>query len=156
MNDRLLYLGLIAAVLVAAALVGKAVYDYERFRTLNDEGHIASATVRDLKPAHNRRRREGRWVLSYSFETPAKQLVNASVGVSKYLAAQLRVGQRINVVYAPGDPSMTALTPEQAWAVVLYDERLLVPYMAILMVLAWNALERYRRRRPTRKDRPTR
>ena len=42
---------------------------------------------------------------------------------------------------------MTALNPEQAWAVVLYDERVLVPYMALLMVLAWNVLERYRRRR---------
>jgi hypothetical protein len=42
---------------------------------------------------------------------------------------------------------MTALNPEQAWAVVLYDERVLVPYMALLMVLAWNAMERYRRRR---------
>jgi hypothetical protein len=67
--------------------------------------------------------------------------------VSKHLAAQFRVGQRIDVVYPPGDPSMTALTPEQAWAVVLYDERLLVPYMAVLMVLAWNVLERYRRKR---------
>jgi len=113
MSDRLLHVALIVGVLVGAALIGKAVYDYERFRTLNDEGRIASATVRDLKPAHNRRGREGRWL----------------------------------VVYAPGDPSMTALTPEQAWAVVLYDERLLVPYMAMLMVLAWNVLERYRRKR---------
>jgi len=146
MNDRLLYLGLIAGVLVAAALIGKAVYDYERFRTLNDEGKIASATVRDLKPANNRRGREGRWVLYYSFQTPANQHVNATVGVRKSQAAQFRIGQRINVVYAPNDPSLTALNPDQAWAVVLYDERVLVPYMAMLMVLAWNGLERYRGR----------
>jgi hypothetical protein len=146
MSDRLLHVALIVGVLVGAALIGKAVYDYERFRTLNDEGRIASATVRDLKPAHNRRGREGRWLLHYSFKTPANQTVDAAVGVSKHLAAQFRVGQRIDVVYAPGDPSMTALTPEQAWAVVLYDERLLVPYMAVLMVLAWNVLERYRRK----------
>ncbi len=144
MNERLPYLGLIAGVLVAAALIGKAVYDYERYRTLNDEGKIASATVRDLQPAHNRLGREGRWVLDYSFQTPANETVNATVGVPKHLAAQLRVGQSINVVYAPGDPSMTALNPDQAWAVVLFDERLLVPYMALLMVLAWNVLERYR------------
>jgi hypothetical protein len=147
MSDRLLYLGLIAGVLVAAALVGKAVYDYERFRTLKDEGKIASATVHELRPAHNRLGREGRWGLYYTFQTPTNQVVNASVGVSKTLAAQFHVGQRINVVYAPGDPSMTALNPEQAWAVVLYDERVLVPYLAVLMVLAWNVLERYRRGR---------
>jgi hypothetical protein len=145
MNDRLLYIGLIAGVLVAAALIGKTVYDYERFRTLNDEGKIALATVRELRPAHNRLGRAGRWGLYYSFRTPTNQVVNASVGVQPRLAAQFHVGQRINVVYAPGDPSMTALNPEQASAVVLYDERVLVPYMALLMVLAWNLLERYRR-----------
>ncbi len=147
MNDRLLNLGLIIGVLVAAALIGKAAYDYERFRTLNDEGKIASATVSRLQPAHNRLGREGRWVLYYSFQTPANETVHAAVGVRKDLAKQLRVGQRIDVVYAPGDPSMTALNPDQAWAVVLYDERLLVPYMALLMLLAWNVLERYRGRR---------
>jgi len=147
MSDRLLYWGLIAGVLIAAALIGKAAYDYQRYRTLNDEGRIASATVRALKPAHNRLGREGRWLLSYSFKTPANQHIDAAVGVRKSLAEQLRVGQRIDVVYAPGDPSMTALNPDQAWAVVLYDERLLVPYMAVLMVLAWNALEHYRGRR---------
>jgi hypothetical protein len=146
MNDRLLYLGFIAGVLVAAVLTGKAVYDYERFRTLNDEGRIASATVSDLQPAHNRLGRAGRWVLYYSFQTPTNQTVNATVGVSPDLAAQFRVGQRIDVVYAPGDPSMTALNPDQAWAIVLLDERLLVPYMAMLIVLAWNVLERYRGR----------
>jgi len=147
MNDRLLYLGLMASVLAAAALIGKTVYDYERFRTLNDEGKIASATVRELRPAHNRLGREGRWGLYYSFQTSANQHINASVGVQKSLAAQFHVGQRINVVYAPDDPSLTALNPEQAWAVVLYDERVLVPYLAVLMVLAWNVLERYRRGR---------
>ncbi len=146
MSDRLLYLGLLAGVLVGAILIGKAVYDYERYLTFKNDGRIASATVRDLQPAHNRLGREGRWRLSYSFQTPTNQTVNASVGVRKSLATQFRVGQRINVVYAPGDPSMTALDPDEAWAVVLYDERLLVPYMALLMVLAWNALERYRGR----------
>jgi hypothetical protein len=147
MSDRLLQLGLIAGVLVAAALIGKAIYDYERFRTLNDEGKIATATVRELRPAHNRMGREGRWGLYYTFETPANQVVNANVGVSKNLAARFHVGQRIDVVYVPGDPSMTALNSGQAWAVVLYDERVLVPYLALLMVLAWNVLERYRGRR---------
>jgi Protein of unknown function (DUF3592) len=147
LNDRLLFWGLIAGVLVAAALIGKAVYDYQVFRTLNDEGKFASATIRELRPAHNRLGREGRWLLFYSFQTPANETVNAAVGVRKHLAAQFRVGQRINVVYAPDNPSTTSLNPDQAWAVVLYDERLLVPYMAILMVLAWNVLERYRRGR---------
>jgi len=147
MSDRLVYLGLVFGVLVAAALVGKAVYDYRIFRMLNDEGRIVSATVRDLKPAHNRLGRAGRWTLYYSFQTPDNQVVNATVGVQPRLAAQYHVGQRIDVVYAPGDPSTTALNPEQAWSVVLYDERLLVPYMALLMVLAWNAWERYRGRR---------
>ncbi len=100
--------------------------------------------MRDLQPAHNRLGREGRWALSYSFRTPAGQAVDAAIGITKYQAAQLRVGQRIDVVYAPDDPSMTALNPEQAWAIVLADERLLVPYMAILMVFAWNVLQRYR------------
>jgi hypothetical protein len=58
------------------------------------------------------------------------------------LAAQFRAGQRIDVVYAPADPSLTALNPEQAWGVVVYDEWVLVPYMALLMVLGWNVLER--------------
>ncbi len=147
MSDRLLHVGLIVGVLVAAALIGKATYDYQRFRTLIDEGRIASATVRELRPAHNRLGREGRWLLFYRFQTPANETVNAAVGVRKHLAEQFRVGQRIDVVYAPDDPSMTALNPEQAWAVVLSDERLLVPYMALLMVLAWNVLERHRYRR---------
>ena len=131
-------------VLVGAALVGKAVYDYERFRTLNDEGRMASATVRKLQPAHNRLGREGRWVVYYSFRTPTGEAVDAAVGVSKLQVAQFRVGQSIDVVYAPDDPAMTALNPGQAWAIVLADERLLVPYMALLMVFAWNVLQRYR------------
>lgn len=147
MTDRLLYLGLFAGVLIAAALLGKAVYDYRVFRTLNDEGRIVTATVRELRPAHNRMGRAGRWTLFYRFETPDKGPVDGAVGVRPSLAAQFRVGQRIDIVYAPDDPTLSALNPEQAWAVVLYDERLLVPYLAALMVLAWNALERYRRSR---------
>jgi hypothetical protein len=146
MSDRLLYLSLIAGMLVAAALVGKAVHDYRNFRTLNDDGRTASAIVRELEPAHGRRGRAGRWTLHYSFETSENETVDAAVGVTPHLAGQLHVGQSIDIVYAPGDPSLTALDPEQAWAVVVYNERLLVPYMAVLMVLAWNALERYRRR----------
>lgn len=144
MSDRLLYLLLIAGVLVAAGLVGKAAYDYRVFRRLNDEGRIAAATVVDLKPAHNRRAPEGRWVVFYRFKTPANQMIDGAVGVRKSRAAGLRVGQSIDVVYDPADPSTTAFEPEQAWAVVVYNERLLVPYLALLMVLAWNALERYR------------
>ncbi len=147
MSDRLLHVGLIVGVLVAAALIGKAVYDYRQFRTLAEEGRIATATVRELRPAHNRLGREGRWLLFYRFQTPANETVDAAVGVRKHLAEQLRVGQHIDVVYAPDDPSLTALDPEQAWAVVLYDERLLVPYMALLIVLAWNVIERHRGRR---------
>ncbi|KAB2937054.1 DUF3592 domain-containing protein [Hyphomicrobium sp.] len=148
MRERLITLGLILAALIVAGLGGKAVYDYRRFRTLNDEGRIAAAIVRELKPspARNWHGREGRWVLSYSFATPDYAIVEATVGVPKERAGKFRVGQRIDVVYAPGEPSLTALDPEQAWAVVLHDERVLIPYLAILMVLAWNALERYRRR----------
>lgn len=146
MSDRLLVNCLIAGTLVAAALIGKATYDYQRYRTLQDDGRIASATVRDLKPAHNRRGPEGRWLLRYSFETPDNKTVDAAVRVSKQQAEQLRTGQKIDVVYAPHDPAMTALDPGQAWAVVIYDERLLIPYLAVLMVLAWNVAERYRRR----------
>ena len=147
MSDRLLYLSLIAGVLVAAALIGKAVQDYRNFRTLNDDGRTASAIVRELEPAHSRRGRAGRWTLRYRFETPDNETVDAAVGVPRQLAEQLRVGQSIKVVYAPGDPSLTALDPGQAWAVVVYNEWLLVPYLALLVVLAWNALERYRGRR---------
>jgi Protein of unknown function (DUF3592) len=146
MSDRLLYWSLLAGVLIAAALIGKTGYDYRRYRILNDEGRTATATVSRLQPAHNRLGREGRWLLHYSFETPANERVDAAVGVRKGLATQLRVGQQIDVVYDPDNPTTTALNPEQAWAVVLYDERLLVPYLALLMVLAWNALERYRGR----------
>ena len=37
------------------------------------------------------------------------------------LQQTFHIGQVIDVVYAPANPSMTALNPEQAWAVVLYD-----------------------------------
>jgi hypothetical protein len=144
MSDRLVYVGLVFGVLIAAALIGKSVYDYRVYRMLNDDGRVASATVDGLTPAHNRLGRAGRWTLSYSFKTPDDETVNATVGVQPRLAAQYRVGQHIDVVYASGDPSTTALNPEQAWAVVLYGERLLVPYLALVMVLAWNAWERYR------------
>lgn len=147
MSDRFLYLAVLVGVLIAAALIGKTAFDYRRFRTLNDDGRIAAATVRELKPAHNRLGREGRWTLSYSFRTPANETVDAAVGVWRRQAEQFHVGQRIDVVYAPDAPSMTALNPEQAWAIVLSDERLLVPYLAALLVLAWNALERYRSKR---------
>jgi hypothetical protein len=143
MRDRLLYLILAGNFLVVAGLVGKTVYDYRRFRTLNDEGRIASATVRDVRLAvHNRLGNRGRWVLDYSFTMPANETINASVSVPRELAAQFRAGQRIDVVYAPADPSLTALNPEQAWGVVVYDEWVLVPYMALLMVLGWNVLKR--------------
>jgi hypothetical protein len=148
MSDRLLYLSLIVGVLVAAALVGKAVHDYRNFRTLNDDGRSASAIVRELEPAHSRRGRAGRWTLHFSFKTPDSETIDAAVGIPRHLAERLRIGQSIDVVYAPGDPSLAALDSEQAWAVVVYNERLLVPYMALLMVLAWNALERYRAKRP--------
>jgi hypothetical protein len=147
MSDRLLYAALLAGVVIAAALIGKAAYDYRRYRILNDEGRIASATVRRLQPAHNRLGREGRWLLHYSFQTPANERIDAAVGLWRRQAEQLRVGQRIDVVYAPNDPSMTALNPGQAWAIVVADEWLLIPYLAALMVLAWNALERRRGRR---------
>jgi len=147
MRDRLLYLILAGNFLVVAGLVGKTVYDYRRFRTLNDEGRIASATVRDVRLAvHNRLGNRGRWVLDYSFTMAANETINASVSVPRELAAQFRAGQSIDVVYAPADPSLTALNPEQAWGVVVYDEWVLVPYMALLMVLAWNVLERRQRR----------
>lgn len=146
MSDRLLVICLIVGTLVAAALIGKATYDYERYRTLKDDGRTASATVRDLQPAHNQRGPEGRWLLRYSFQTPDNKTVDASVRISKQQAEQLRTGQQIDVVYAPHDPATTALDVGQAWAVVIYDERLLIPYLAVLMVLAWNVLERYRRR----------
>jgi hypothetical protein len=146
MTDRLMHLGLIAGVLIAAALIGKAVYDYDVFRALNDEGRIATATVRELRPAHNRMAGQGRWLLFYSFKTPS-QMVDAAVGVPPSLAAQFHVGQQIDVVYVPDDPEVTALNPEQAWAVFVYDEWVLVPYLAGLMMLAWNALVRRRGRR---------
>lgn len=148
MRDRLLNFGLIVAALIVIGLGAKAVTDYRRFRTLADEGRIAAATVQEIKPspARNWHGREGRWALSYSFETPADETIEATVGVPKELAGKLRVGERIDVVYAPGAPALTALDAAQAWAVVLHDERVLIPYLAILMVLAWNALERYRRR----------
>ena len=147
MREHLLCVGLVAAVLIAAGLIGKAVYDYERFRTLQDDGRFAKATVNAIELAvHNRRGPTGRWLIRYSFRTPSNELVNADVGVTRELAATFHVGQVIDVVYAPANPSMTALNPEQAWAVVLYDERVLVPYMAVFMVLVWNAIERYRGR----------
>ena len=148
MHNRLLDLGLAASVLVVAALASKTAYDYRIFRTLNDEGRIASATVRDARVAvHNRRGKNARWVLDYSFTTPAGEVINANVGLTRWAAAQYHTGQHIDVVYAPDDPSLTALNPQQAWAVVYYDEWVLVPYAALMMVLAWNALERHRSRR---------
>lgn len=147
MSDRLLSIGLIVSVLIGAALVGKTVYDYRVFRALNDEGRIASATVRALEPPRGRVGREGRWVLYYSFKTPDQQTIDAAVGVRLAQAERLHVGERIDVVYDPGSPSTSALNTEQAWAVVVYNERVLVPYFALLMVLAWNVLERYRAQR---------
>ncbi|MFA5899958.1 MAG: DUF3592 domain-containing protein [Hyphomicrobium sp.] len=145
MSDRLLYLGLIVGLLVAAGLIGKTTYDYERFRSLNEEGRIATATIDDIGLwVHNRRGPNGRWLIRYNFRTPAHEVVNGSVGVSREVAAQYHVGQNIDVVYVPDEPSLSAFNSEQAWAVVLYDERVLVPYMALLLVFAWNALERYR------------
>jgi hypothetical protein len=58
----------------------------------------------------------------------------------------MHVGQQIDVVYAPGNPSLTALDPQQAWAVFVYDEWVLVPYLASLMTLVWILLERRKRR----------
>ena len=70
MRDRLLYLILIANVLVVAGLGAKTVYEYRAFRTLNDEGRMASAIVRDVRPAvRNRLAGRGRWILDYSFTT---------------------------------------------------------------------------------------
>ena len=63
------------------------------------------------------------------------------------VAAQFHVGQQIDVVYVPDDPEVSALNPEQAWAVFVYDEWVLVPYLAGLMVFAWNARERRRGQR---------
>jgi hypothetical protein len=116
------------------------------FRRLNDDGRIATATVVRAKPPHIRRGPEGRWVLFYRFKSPASQTVDGAVGLRRSLAAQFHVGQRVDVVFDPAHLSTTALDPEQAWAVVVYNERLLVPFLAILMVLAWNALERDRTR----------
>jgi hypothetical protein len=147
MRDRLLYLILMANVLVVAGLGAKAVYDYRAFRTLNDEGRIASATVRDVRPAvRNRLASRGRWILDYSFATPANATVDASISVPRATAERFHAGQHIDVVYAPDDPSLTALNPEQAWAVVVYDEWVLVPYLATLMMLGWILLERRRSR----------
>jgi hypothetical protein len=149
MRDRLLYLILMANVLVVAGLGAKAVYDYRAFRTLNDEGRMASAIVRDVRPAvRNRLAGRGRWILDYSFTTPANATVDASISVPRATAARFRAGQHIDVVYAPADPSLTALNPEQAWAVVVYDEWVLVPYLATLMTLGWILLERRRSRGP--------
>jgi hypothetical protein len=147
MRNRLLYLLLIANVLVVAGLGAKTVYDYRVFRTLNDEGRTASAMVRDVRPAvRNRLASRGRWVLDYSFTTQANATIDASISVNRHTAAQLRAGQHIDVVYAPDDPSLTALNPEQAWAVFVYDEWVLVPYLATLMVLGWILLERRKSR----------
>lgn len=146
MSDRLLTWCLVAGVIIAAGLIGKAAYDYQVFRRLNDDGRIATATVTRVKPPHNRRGPEGRWVLFYRFETPARQTVEGAVGIGRPKAEQLHVGQRIDVVYDPAAPSTSALEPAQAWSVVVYNERLLVPYLALLMVLAWNVWERWRAR----------
>ena len=84
MRNRLLYLLLIANVLVVAGVGAKTVYDYRVFRTLNDEGRIASAIVRDVRPAvRNRFASRGRWVLNYSFTTPANATVDGSLSVSR-------------------------------------------------------------------------
>jgi hypothetical protein len=148
MRDRLLYLILAANVLVVAGVAGKTAYDYWRFRTLNDEGRTATATVDHVELAvHNRLGTAGRWLVYYSFKPPTGVTVHADVGVTKEMAARFRVGQRIDVVYAPGDPSTTAFNPEQAWAVFVYDEWVLVPYLATMMVLIWNVLERRKTRR---------
>jgi hypothetical protein len=149
MRNRLLYLILIANVLVVAGLGAKAVYDYRVFRSLSEEGRIASAMVRDVRLAvHNRLGNRGRWVLDYSFTTPANATVDASLSVSRAMAAQFHVGQHIDVVYDPDHPSTTALNPEQAWAVFVYDEWVLLPYLATLMMLGWILLERRRSRGP--------
>jgi hypothetical protein len=147
MRDRLLYLILIANVLVVAGLGAKTVSDYRNFRALNDDGRIAEATVRDLRPAvRNRFAGRGRWILGYSFTPPAHATVDASLSVTRAVATRLQVGQHIDVVYAPDNPALTALNPEQAWAVVVYDEWVLVPYLATLLTLGWILLERRRRR----------
>jgi hypothetical protein len=147
MRDRLLYLILIANVLVVAGLGAQTLNDYRKFSALNDDGRIAEATVRDLRPAvRNRFAGRGRWILDYSFTPPAHAQVDASLSVTRATAARLHVGQHIDVVYAPDDPSLTALDPEQAWAVVVYDEWVLVPYLATLMTLGWVLLERRKRR----------
>lgn len=149
MSSRVLYWSLIIGALIGAALVAKAVYDYQVFRTLNDDGHTASATVRELKPPYGRVGRNGRWVLSYTFSTPDRQEVEGAVGIRREQAADLRVGEQIDVVYDPADPAVSALNPEQAWAVVVYNERVLIPYFALFMLLAWNALDRWRREHGT-------
>jgi hypothetical protein len=146
MRDRLLYTLLCLNVLVVAGLAAKTIYDYRAYRSLISEGRTASATVRGVHVAvRNRAGDAGRWALDYSFTTPANETINGNVGLSRERAAAYRVGQRIDVVYDPADPSLSALSPEQAWALFVYDEWILVPYLATLMALAWMLIERRRR-----------
>ncbi len=146
MRDRLLYVLLVVNVLVVAGLAAKTIYDYQAYRSLISEGRTASATVRGVHVAvHSRAGEAGRWALDYSFTTLANETINGNVGLSRERAAAYRVGQRVDVVYDPADPSLSALNPEQAWAVFVYDEWVLVPYLATLMALAWMLIERRRR-----------
>jgi hypothetical protein len=146
MRDRLLYTLLCLNVQVVAGHAAKTIYDYRAYRSLRSEGRTASATVRGVHVAvRNRAGDAGRWALDYSFTTPANETINGNVGLSRERAAAYRVGQRIDVVYDPADPSLSALSPEQAWAVFVYDEWILVPYLATLMALAWMLIERRRR-----------
>lgn len=147
MRDRLLYVILAVNALVVAGLAVKTVYDYRVYRALISDGRTATATVRDVRVAvHNRAGNAARWALDYTFTTPGNETINGNVGLSREKAAAYRVGQHIDVVYDPADPSLSALSPEQAWAVVVYDEWVLVPYLALLMVLVWNVLDRRRSR----------
>lgn len=146
MSDRLLYLVAAACALVVAALVLKTAADYQHYRTLIEEGRTATATVRDVRLAvHNRLGPRARWQVDYRFAAEGRE-IDADAGVTRAVAAQYHPGQRIDVVYAPGDPSLAVLNVEQAWAVVVYDEWVLVPYLALLIVLVWNVWERWRTR----------
>jgi len=146
MTDRMLYMCVLAGILIGVALLGKAVHDYRQFRMLYVDGRTAAATVVKVQPPPGRPGAAGRWALKYRFTTLNDQTIEAAVGVTGEMASRFRAGENINVVYAPDNPELSALNPEQAWDVVLWDERLLIPFLAAWIVLTSNAVERLRGR----------
>ena len=110
------------------------------FRTLNERGVFAEATIQDLRPHPGRRGPEGGWHLKYTFRPGDNDVINGGAVVSRSVAAQYQVGQHVTIVYDPEDPTLSALSADQVWMIFLGDLRFVIAIIIAAGALAWRYL----------------